>query len=267
MEGKKLQFEDTPCTLYERYKKEIGKSKIWCEFDEVFRISCKDKWNKNDIDYLAELFPSIKKGLQVPISSKFDIKKKYPEFAVRNYLLEKIALLEYVFPEILMCLAEPKIFDKGIGAKPDIILAQESHRGTPRHYLFIEFKSPKASFTIGGKSRRISKYLSSALSEQARRILYGLNNSKVFYEIFRRQEVEGVWVDTAIIMGLQAFHGNQQAIPIKGFNPPINKEKSYEKSDVVLGLKKMLAPLTLLSYDSLRRPMMRDILALGGGSI
>lgn len=257
-----LLYGDTPRAIYERYEEKIRKSKIWRDFDKIFDISQKKKLNTEDIDYLAELYPSLKETLQIKKLSEST--KNYREFAIRNYLLEKPALLEYVFPEILLCFAEIIIFPKGVGGRPDIILAQESHRTIPRHYLIIELKAPTSYTKRKEDSRSISTSIVDALAEQSLRILYGLNNSKLFRDLFQNENIKGIWVDTAIIAGLQVFHGNQQAIPIGGFEEPINKIKSYEKSDVVLGLKKMLAPLTLLSYDSILRPMMRDIIALGG---
>ena len=85
--------------------------------------------------------------------------------------MEKPALLEYFFQEIHSCFAEIKLFKEGVGARPDIMLAQESHRETPRRYLLIELKLPNTS--ISGK-RSISPFISKALLQQSTRTLYGL---------------------------------------------------------------------------------------------
>ena len=37
----------------------------------------------------------------------------------------------------------------------------------------------------------------------------------------------------------------------------------FQKSDIILGFKKMLSPVMYRSYDDIRRPIMRDIIANG----
>ena len=240
-----FKYGDSPRTIYEKHEDYIVKSEIWNNFDEVLSASFEEQWDDDFYDKVANLCPAVRnKRLQIKRSKGYTRTPR--EHLIRNFLLQNPALLAYLYQEVTLCFSEVQLLHGGTGAKPDILLAQWSHRTAPRRYLIVELKLPTESMM---KKRVLSSATSQALTEQARRCLYGITQSGFFTDI----GVEGVWIDTLILVGAQQFFGGGEAIPLRGVTETFDADTSSQISDAVLGLRKMLSPAQLESYDSLRR--------------
>jgi hypothetical protein len=251
-----LNLYNTPREIYDvYYETHLKKCNIWKELYEVINISFLEKWKKSTLNFINDICPSIKYKITSERRDKNDSIIKKKEFAIRNYLLEKPALLEYFFQEIMICLAEVRLFRKGIGAKPDILLGQQSHRGDPRHYLYIELKSPTIFTDMRAEQQRVFR--------EAR----DFRNTN-FAKKINTEGIEVFWCENMLISGSQLNCGFKTAIPFSNFKEKIVKknqndisDKESSISDKVLGFKK--ARQIRHSYDDLLRPIMRDIIAMG----